>query len=71
MDQENNQTENQSPVENPFEPIMEKNIDSILDQLPDVSTGEDKGSIDSKAAEKLEQIEHKLQRKYTLNSGES
>ena len=52
-----------------FEPIMEKNIDSILDKLPDViETGRvDKGSVDSKAAEKLNQLEHKLESKYTLD----
>ena len=50
------------------EPIMEKNIDSILDKLPDVvGGGEDKGSFDSKAVEKLYELEDKIRRSYTLD----
>ena len=75
MDQDNaNKTDskvnedNQTADTTNLEPIMEKNIDLILNQLPDVHiSGDDKGSTDSRASEKLNQIEAKIKRRYTLD----
>jgi len=77
MDQDNvNKTDSKVNEENQtvgtvnLEPVMEKNIDRILNQLPDVQfSGDDKGSTDSKASEKLDQIEAKIKRRYTLDDG--
>ena len=56
-----------SPEESVTVPVMEQNIDLILNSLPDVQ-GND-ASDDAAAIEKLNELENKLERKYSLQGG--
>lgn len=55
------------PEKEGFPPIMENNMDIILNSLPDLKPDDEETNVDEEAAiEKLNKIEEKLARKYSL-----